>query len=121
MAQKGIDLHHHAHPHNHAHSHGHSHAAGSSRRSFFRTLTSGALASASILELAYHRAAWGRALAPGASTSLFDIQNVAEGVYFARAHPQAEVNSNSAIFVNANDVLVVDAHSKPSAAGAVIA
>jgi glyoxylase-like metal-dependent hydrolase (beta-lactamase superfamily II) len=84
-------------------------------------MMNGTLAGASILELAYHRAAWGRAMAPGASTQLFDIQNVAEGVYFARAHAQAEINSNSAIFVNANDVLVVDAHSKPSAAAALIA
>jgi cyclase len=84
-------------------------------------MMNGTLAGASILELAYHRAAWGRAMAPGASSQLFDIQNVAEGVYFARAHAQAEINSNSAIFVNANDVLVVDAHSKPSAAAALIA
>jgi glyoxylase-like metal-dependent hydrolase (beta-lactamase superfamily II) len=81
----------------------------------------GTLAGASILELAYHRAAWGRAMAPGSSTQLFDIQKAAEGVYFARAHAQAEINSNSAIFVNTNDVLVVDAHSKPSAAAALIA
>jgi glyoxylase-like metal-dependent hydrolase (beta-lactamase superfamily II) len=60
-------------------------------------------------------------MAPNASTQLFDIQKVADGVYFARAHAQAEINSNSAIFVNTNDVLVVDTHSKPSAAAALIA
>jgi glyoxylase-like metal-dependent hydrolase (beta-lactamase superfamily II) len=56
-----------------------------------------------------------------ASTQLFDIEKVADGVYFARAHAQAEINSNAAIFVNSSDVLVVDAHSKPSAAASLIA
>jgi cyclase len=102
---------------NHAHPHQHH----SSRRNFFRTLTSGALAGASILELAHHRAAWARAMAPTSSTQLFDIQKIADGVYFARARAQAEINSNSAIFVNSSDVLVVDAHSKPSAAASLIA
>jgi hypothetical protein len=55
------------------------------------------------------------------STQLFDIQKAAEDVYFARARAQAEINSNSAIFVNSTDVLVVDSHSKPSAAASLIA
>jgi cyclase len=42
-------------------------------------------------------------------------------VYFARARPQAIANCNAAIFVNSADVLVVDAHSKPSAAAGLIA
>ncbi|MGO9262735.1 MAG: MBL fold metallo-hydrolase [Bryobacteraceae bacterium] len=46
---------------------------------------------------------------------------MAEGVYFAFARPQAVTNCNAAIFVNSSDVLVVDAHSKPSAAAALIA
>lgn len=37
-----------------------------------------------------------------------------------RAHAQAEINCNAAIFVNSADVLVVDAHSKPSAAASLI-
>jgi glyoxylase-like metal-dependent hydrolase (beta-lactamase superfamily II) len=60
-------------------------------------------------------------MVPGAPTDLFEIQNVAEGVYFALARPQALANCNAAIFVNSADVLVVDAHSKPSAAAALIA
>jgi glyoxylase-like metal-dependent hydrolase (beta-lactamase superfamily II) len=80
----------------------------------------GALAGASVLELAYHRAAWARAAAPADGADLFDIQKAAEGVYFAHAHPQTMVNCNAAIFVRSKDVVVVDAHSKPSAAASII-
>ena len=41
-------------------------------------------------------------------------------MYLARARAQAEINCNAAIFVNSADVLVVDAHSKPSAAASLI-
>lgn len=100
-----------------AHSQGH-HA---SRRNFFQILAGSTLGGASILELAFHRAAWARAMAPSGDTQLFDIEKVAEGVFLAKARPQALINSNAAIFVNSADVLVVDAHSKPSAAASLIA
>jgi cyclase len=87
-----------------------------SRRSLFRSL-----AGASVLELAHYRAAWARAMAPQSDATLFDIEKIAQGAYFARARPQAMTNCNAAIFENAADVLVVDAHSKPSAAAALIA
>jgi glyoxylase-like metal-dependent hydrolase (beta-lactamase superfamily II) len=103
------------------HNHADSGQAHPSRRDFFQTLTRTALGGASILELAYYRAAWARTMAPAANSQLFDIERVADGVYFARARAQAEINSNSAIFVNSTDVLVVDAHSKPSAAASLIA
>jgi cyclase len=109
-------MNHHAHHHNHVAS-----EASTSRRDFFRLLMGGALAGASILELAYHRAAWARAAAPTSDANLFDLQKVATGVYFARAHPQAMINCNAAIFVRSKDVVVVDAHSKPSAAASLIA
>src|SRR5439155_9379051 len=48
-------------------------------------------------------------------------EKVADGVYAALARPQVLTNCNAAIFVNSQDVLVVDAHSKPSAAAALIA
>jgi len=79
----------------------------------------GALAGASVLELAYHRAAWARAATP-ADDDLFKIQKAAEGVYFAQARPQTVINCNAAIFVRSKDVVVVDAHSKPSAAASII-
>ena len=79
------------------------------------------MAGASVLEMGFFRAAVARAQAPTATTQLFDIQKIADGVYFALAHPQAFTNCNAAIFVNSQDVLVVDAHSKPSAAASLIA
>src|ERR1700681_4608033 len=106
----------------HNHSHGiHTGHHHSSRRDFFQVLAGGALAGASVLEACFLRAAWARAQALGASGKLFDIQKIADGVYFALAHPQAFTNCNASIFVNSQDVLVVDAHSKPSAAASLIA
>jgi cyclase len=103
------------------HSHDRSQNAYPSRRHFFRNLTRTTLAGVSVLELAYYRAAWARAQAPTSNHQLFEIENVADGVYCAKARVQAEINCNAAIFVNSADVLVVDAHSKPSAAAALIA
>src|SRR5215475_6744715 len=91
-----------------------------SRRDFFRDMVMG-LSGMSILGMAARRAAWAQAAASGAATDLFEIQNVGDGVYFAFARPQAVGNCNAAIFVNSSDVLVVDAHSKPSAAAGLIA
>src|SRR5579862_7269808 len=99
----------------------HHHAHAHSRRDFFSRAFGGALAGASIVEEAFLRATWARAQAPGASPNLFTIEKVADGVYAALARPQALTNCNAAIFVNAQDVLVVDGHSKPSAAAALIA
>jgi len=113
----------HAHSHSHGHVHSHNHVlAGdgqTSRRDFLKVLMGGALAGASILELAYHRAAWARTAAPS-DANLFNIQKVAEGIYFAQARPQAMINCNAAIFVRSKDVVVVDTHSKPSAAASLI-
>jgi cyclase len=107
---------------NHSHaSHAHTPHRHGSRRDFFQQLIGGAMAGASVLEMGFFRAAVARAQAPGASTQLFDIQKIGDGVYFALAHPQALTNCNASIFVNSQDVLVVDAHSKPSAAASLIA
>jgi cyclase len=54
------------------------------------------------------------------SNSLFTISRVTEGVYAAVAKPQALLNCNAAIIVNSDHALVVDTHSKPSAARALI-
>src|SRR6476646_807947 len=51
---------------------------------------------------------------------LFDIKPVAEGVYAAIAKPAFKINCNDAIIVLGDSVLVVDTHSKPSAARALI-
>src|SRR6202171_741986 len=99
----------------------HHHAHGHSRRDFFSRAFGGALAGASIIEEAFLRATWARAQAPGASANLFNIEKVADGVYAALARPQILTNCNAAILLTSQDVLVVDAHSKPSAAAALIA
>jgi cyclase len=91
-----------------------------SRRGFFERIALGSVAGASILDLARRRAAWAQSMVPGAPTDLFEIQNLADGVYLASARPRVVLNCNAAIFVNSADVLVVDAHSKPSAAAALI-
>src|SRR5713226_7525819 len=95
-----------SHPHGLEHPHGHTHGPPS-RREFFRSVMGTALTGASILELARYRAAWAQALAPAAAGDLFDIENVADDVYFARARPAAVGNCNAAIFVNSRDVVVV--------------
>jgi len=51
---------------------------------------------------------------------LFDIKPVADGVYAAISKPAYKVNCNAAIILLDDGVLVVDTHSKPSAARALI-
>jgi hypothetical protein len=46
------------------------------------------LAGASMMELAWHRAAWARSSSPADEVKLFDLQKAAEGVFFALAKPQ---------------------------------
>lgn len=55
-----------------------------------------------------------------AADDLFDIKPMADGVYAAIAKPAYKVNCNAAIIVLDDSVLVVDTHSKPSAARALI-
>jgi cyclase len=127
--------HHHHHPHEHKHSHSHTHShddhshpeqlglihgAKHNRRDFLQLL-GGAMAGASVLELGFFRATVARAQSHTSTKNLFDIQKVADGVYAALAHPAAITNCNAAIFVNSDHVVVVDAHSKPSAAASLIA
>jgi cyclase len=91
------------------------------RRNLFGQFLNGIMAGASVLEAGFVRAAWARAQRPAGDARLFDIQKVADGVYFAQAHPQVLTNCNAAIFVNSREVVVVDAHSKPSAAASLVA
>lgn len=91
-----------------------------SRRDFFARLGAGWLG-ASLLERAAARAALARAQAPGAPAGRFEIQKVADGVYAALARRSAITHCNAAIFENANGLLIVDTHSLPSAAAALVA
>ena len=111
----------HAHPHSHSQPRNHVAPHAPTRRDFLRTLLGASLSGASLIELAWHRAAWARTAEPASDTPLFDIHKATEGVYFAAARPQTVINCNAAIFVRSHDVVVVDAHSKPSAAAALIA
>jgi len=58
---------------------------------------------------------------PGGAQQLFDLQKVADGVYAALAKPRSPINCNAAVVVLDDAVLVVDTHSRPSSARALIA
>jgi cyclase len=92
-----------------------------SRRHFFGHAA--VLGGCALLEASMARAAQVRAESRLYSNrvKLFDLENVAEGVYAALPHPQAVINANAAVFVNQRDVLIVDSHSKPSASAALVA
>jgi cyclase len=51
-----------------------------------------------------------------AAKDLFELKPVADGVYAAIAATQYKVNSNAAVILTNDGVVVVDSHSKPSAA-----
>jgi glyoxylase-like metal-dependent hydrolase (beta-lactamase superfamily II) len=52
---------------------------------------------------------------------LFDLKPVRDGIYAAIARPQPIINSNAAVVVLEDGVLVVDTHSTPSAARGLMA
>lgn len=56
-----------------------------------------------------------------AADVLFDLKPILNGVYAAIAKPVHKLNSNAVVIVLDDGVLVVDAHSKPSAARGLIA
>jgi glyoxylase-like metal-dependent hydrolase (beta-lactamase superfamily II) len=53
------------------------------------------------------------------TTDLFELKTVADGVYAAIAAPQYKINSNAAVILTNDGAIVVDSHSKPSAARAL--
>ena len=93
-----------------------------SRRGFLARTLGASWLGASLMEQAVLRAAQVRAEAQSAPQStLFDIEKMADGVYAALSRPQPQVNCNAVIFENANDILIVDSHSKSSAVVALAA
>jgi cyclase len=54
-----------------------------------------------------------------ADKNLFELKKVADGVYAAIAATAYKVNSNAAVILTDDGVIVVDSHSKPSAARSV--
>jgi cyclase len=59
------------------------------------------------------------AFAQTADKDLFELKKVGDGVYAAIAATRYKVNSNAAVIMTDDGVVVVDSHSKPSAARAV--
>jgi glyoxylase-like metal-dependent hydrolase (beta-lactamase superfamily II) len=57
---------------------------------------------------------------PAVGDARFEIAKVADGVYAAVAAPAYKVNSNAAIIETDDGVMVVDTHSKPSAARVIV-
>ena len=57
----------------------------------------------------------------GTTDDLFRVEPVADGVHVAIAAHAYKVNCNTAIVETDDGVLIVDSHSKPSAARAVVA
>lgn len=84
--------------------------------------TLGALwTAAPVLDQALFRAARARAQAGTADGQrLFDLVKAGDGVVAARARPAPLLNCNAVIFENERDLLIVDAHSKPSAVAALV-
>jgi glyoxylase-like metal-dependent hydrolase (beta-lactamase superfamily II) len=57
---------------------------------------------------------------PASGDARFDIKKVADGVHIAVAAPAYKVNSNTAIIESDDGVIIVDTHSKPSAARVIV-
>ena len=93
----------------------------STRRGFLKATLGASWTGAALLEQSVFRATHARAQATSNLPSLFTIQKVADNVYAAVAKPAAVLNCNAAIFENAEDLLIVDTHSKPSAVVALVA
>jgi len=57
---------------------------------------------------------------PEGGDTRFEVKQVADGVHVAVAAPAYKVNCNTAIIENDDGVMVVDTHSKPSAARVIV-
>jgi hypothetical protein len=74
-----------------------------------------AFAGATLLERAALTETRARAQSKAPLPKLFEIEKVAQNVYAAIANGRALINCNAAIFERERDLLIVDAHSQPSA------
>lgn len=80
-----------------------------------RLITLGAMVAALVVAAVH-----GQATNPSTSEALFDLKPIIDGVYAAVAKPVHKINSNAVVIVLDDSVLVVDTHSKPSAARALM-
>lgn len=92
-----------------------------SRRGFLRKTLGAAWTTGALLEQSVFRAAAARAQSRSAPGGLFILEKMASGVTGALSLPAAQTNCNAVIFELAESLLVVDSHSKPSAAASLIA
>src|SRR5262245_7692575 len=85
-----------------------------------QVLTQAAIAAAAVHTLDPHELCCApSAFAQTADKDLFELKKVGDGVYAAIAATRYKVNSNAAVILTDDGVVVVDSHSKPSAARAV--
>jgi len=91
------------------------------RRGFLRKTLGAAWTTGALLEQAVLRAAAARGQSRTAPTGLFTLEKMAPGVTGAVSFPAAQTNCNAVIFELSDSLLVVDTHSKPSAAASLIA
>lgn len=92
-----------------------------SRRGFLRSTLGSAWTSATLLEQSALRAASARSMAPAAPADLFTLEKLGDGAWAALSRPTTFINCNGAVFELSDGLLVVDSHSKPSAAAALVA
>ena len=92
-----------------------------SRRGFLARTLGGIFVGATLLERAALVATRARAQSKAPLPNLFEIEKVADRVYAAVANGRALINCNAAIFERESDLLIVDAHSQPSAVYALVA
>jgi glyoxylase-like metal-dependent hydrolase (beta-lactamase superfamily II) len=75
---------------------------------------------ASALAAAEHRAIRAAAALQRRGPKLFDLQPAGRHAWLALARPAVMINCNAAIFEQSDGLVVVDTHSKPSAAAALV-
>lgn len=92
-----------------------------SRRGFLARTLGALFTGAKLLERSALVATRARAQSKAPLPKLFEIEKVGEGVYAAVANGRALINCNAAIFERDRDLLIVDAHSQPSAVYALVA
>ena len=90
------------------------------RRGFLHTVLGTTFTAGSVIDQALLRAARARAQSNDRLPVLFDIDRIADGVYAALAKPQTLLNCNAVVFENAEDILIMDSHSKPSAVASLV-
>lgn len=99
---------------------GHPHHLSWSRRGFLSRVLGLAFTGATLLERAALVATRARAQSKAPLPKLFEIEKITEDVYAAVANGRALINCNAAIFERERDLLIVDAHSQPSAVDSLV-